>query len=152
MAQQADCIPAPGLDASAYGNVFGYICGQHPSICDGISANATAGIYGSYSPCNATDQLTYVLNGYYQKQGKESSACDFNGQANIRTPNKNSCGPLLPATTGDSGSNSSSSGGSSSDENSGVTSAPIAYISILGSSVIGIHIIVAVLAATATIM
>ena len=135
MVQQAECISAPGLQPSDYGDIFGYICGQDPSVCDGISVNATAGVYGSYSPCNATVQLTYVLNGYYQKQGKHSSACDFNGQAQVQTPSKSNC-TLLPPTTGGSGSNSSSSGGSGSDEDSGVTGAPIPYISTLGSVVV----------------
>ena len=136
MAQQAECVPASGLQLNDYGSIFGYICGQDASLCDGISANATSGVYGSYSPCNATDQLTYVLNAYYQQQGKASTACDFNSSAQVQTPSKNNCGPLPAATTGGSGSNSSSSGGSSSDEDSGVTSAPIASISTLGSMVV----------------
>uniref|UniRef100_L2FZ35 1,3-beta-glucanosyltransferase n=1 Tax=Colletotrichum fructicola (strain Nara gc5) TaxID=1213859 RepID=L2FZ35_COLFN len=80
------CTPKSGLKASAIGEMFGFICGADASACSGISANTSTGVYGAYSMCNAEQKLAFVLDTYYKNQKKASTACDFDGQAQVITP------------------------------------------------------------------
>jgi hypothetical protein len=73
-------------DAEAYGEVFNFICGAGDDYCAGIAHNATTGDYGALSGCNPKDQLAWVANQYYLGNGKQSSACDFNGAATTQAP------------------------------------------------------------------
>lgn len=83
MFESLSCKPAENLKVKDYGEIFGYICGQTPEACVGIMANATIGVYGAYSMCNAREQLGYVLDQYYQLQGYTTGACDFDGKAKL---------------------------------------------------------------------
>ncbi|KAF5497619.1 1,3-beta-glucanosyltransferase [Colletotrichum siamense] len=86
MVSSLSCTPKSGLKASAIGEMFGFICGADASACSGISANTSTGVYGAYSMCNAEQKLAFVLDTYYKNQKKASTACDFDGQAQVITP------------------------------------------------------------------
>jgi hypothetical protein len=89
------CVVSNSVDETDYGALFGYLCGQ--VSCAGISGNGTSGQYGSYSFCDAKDQLNYVLNLYYEQNNKADSACDFSGSASINKAavTSSSCAAVL---------------------------------------------------------
>lgn len=63
------------------GDLFGTVCGLDSSACAGIAHNATTGVYGAYSMCNATQQLSFALNAYAKAQSNFNNACDFSASA-----------------------------------------------------------------------
>ena len=64
--------------------------------CDGISTDATAGIYGPFSMCNAHSKLSLAMHQYYLNQNQVPTACDFKGNAKLQSPSANpSCLALL---------------------------------------------------------
>ncbi|RDW82563.1 hypothetical protein BP6252_03675 [Coleophoma cylindrospora] len=76
------CKTSSSLKASDVGTLFGQVCAYNNGRpCAGITTNTTTGVYGAYSMCNATEQLSYAFNAYYQEQGSSSQACDFAGNA-----------------------------------------------------------------------
>ncbi|OAQ77980.1 1,3-beta-glucanosyltransferase [Purpureocillium lilacinum] len=109
MVKTCECVPADGLAATSYSDIFDFICGKDASLCSGIQGNATTGKYGVYSMCDSKDQLAYALNAYYNDQKKAKDACSFKGQAKTQTATKNSnCSALASSP----GSNSTGSSGS----------------------------------------
>ena len=65
-------------------------------ICDGISTDATAGIYGTFSMCDAHSKLSFAMHQYYLNQNQVPTACDFKGNAKLKSPSANpSCSALL---------------------------------------------------------
>ena len=131
------CVPN-NVDPDSIGELFGVVCGLSKGVCDGITANATSGVYGAYGMCDATQQLGWALNSYYEQQkaaGNAASACDFSGSAKTQSPTSptGSCASLIneagnagtgtvtsqPSGTGSSGSGSGS-GSSSSHSSAGV--------------------------------
>merc|ERR1712000_13642 len=48
------------------------------------NGNATTGIYGAYSACDAKSKLTILLGMYYEALDNASDACDFDGQASTK--------------------------------------------------------------------
>ena len=68
-----------------YADVFNFICGANQDFCNGITRNATTGVFGGYSGCNPKDQLAWVANQYYLGNGKSSSACAFSGMATVQS-------------------------------------------------------------------
>lgn len=62
--------------------------------------------------CSDVDKLAYVLNAYYESQGKASTACDFNGKAQTQKASTGSgdCTKLAASSNTTSSSSSSSSG------------------------------------------
>lgn len=141
MVNASSCVPASGLKATAYGDIFDYICGKNASLCTDIEGNATTGKYGTYSMCASHDKLAIVLNAYYQNNGQSASACDFNGQAQTQTASKSSssCASLVPSTS----NNSSGSGG---NESYAVVGAPLSKV-FVGSVSMGMYMVVAILGA-----
>lgn len=91
----AACTLSDDVDEEDYGDLFGYLCGQ--VSCAGIQHNGTSGDYGSFSFCEPKDQLNYLLNLYYEKENKDSSACDFSGSASLRSnpTTASSCSAVL---------------------------------------------------------
>lgn len=133
MAKAAQCVVASSTDASDYGKIFDYICGSDQSLCDGINGNTSTGVYGGYSMCGDQDKLTYVLNQYYQKQNKDSTACDFNSSAQTQTASgtMDKCNELVASSNStSSGSGSGSSSGDGKDN--GALDAPIPGSWLLG--------------------
>lgn len=116
----AACVVKPTVSATAYGNVFNYICSQNPSACDGIASNATSGTYGAFGPCPANQQLNYVMNQYYASQSSAASACSFNGLAQVTSAAAPSgtCSQLLNAA-GAAGTGSVSAGKATGTATSG---------------------------------
>lgn len=77
------CVAKPNGNDTAVQSLFAEVCGLFQGVCNGITANATTGVYGAYSMCNATEQLSWAFNAYYQNQKgtQNNDACDFNGAA-----------------------------------------------------------------------
>jgi hypothetical protein len=130
MVSSLSCVANTGLSGNETASLFSTVCGLDNAACDGIAANATTGIYGAYSMCDAYSQLSFAFDQYYSNQGKASTACDFNGNAKTQSGStSSSCKSLLsqagtagtgtvttvptgtgsPAGSGSSGSSSSSS-------------------------------------------
>jgi 1,3-beta-glucanosyltransferase GAS1 len=79
----ANCVVASSVSSADYGTLFGYLCSMMD--CTGISGNGTSGVYGAYSFCDPTAQLNFLLNAYYESQGKSAAACSFSGSASINS-------------------------------------------------------------------
>jgi len=135
------CAANPNLSANNLSTLFGYICGDLGVDCSGINANGNApGQYGAFSPCNATVQLSWLMNKYYNSQNKVANACDFGGAATTRsaTPAQGTCSQLISeagvdgtgvvtstnglVSGGGSGNGSSGSGSSGSSSSSSAAS------------------------------
>jgi hypothetical protein len=86
MISSLTCVVSSNVASTDYGTLFGNVCGI--SSCAGIDSNATTGNYGAYSMCTAEQQLSYVLDQYYQEQvskGNGASACAFSGSATTQS-------------------------------------------------------------------
>ena len=124
------CVAKSGLSSQKIQSQFGFIC--DPSLgnnCGGVTANASTGVYGAWSMCNATQRLSWALNEYYLNQTatntRNTDPCDFSGTAQKVSPKPaSSCKSVLSQagaagtgsvtnaptpTGGSSGSGSSSS-------------------------------------------
>ncbi|KAM0456674.1 hypothetical protein ACHAO4_003705 [Trichoderma viride] len=134
MAKAAQCIVANSTDATDYGSIFNFICGSDQTLCDGINGNTSTGVYGGYSMCGDQDKLTYVLNQYYLKQNKDSTACDFNSSAQTQTASGtlDKCNELVGASNSSSSGSGSGSSGDGKDGNLGALNAPIPGSWVLG--------------------
>jgi len=92
------CAARTNLASTNISSLFGYICGDLAVDCSGINANGTyPGQYGAFSPCNATVQLSWLMNKYYDAQSKAAGACDFGGAATTQSAQAASgtCSQLL---------------------------------------------------------
>jgi uncharacterized membrane protein YgcG len=140
------CVP-DNVSTDDIGDLFSVVCGLGSNTCAGIDANATTGTYGAYGMCDATQQLGWALNDYYEQQvaaGNGASACDFSGSAKTQSPTSPSgtCATLIsqagnagtgtvtsqPSGTGSSGGSSSGSSGSGSSGSSGSSSSSSAGV------------------------
>ncbi|SCU86889.1 LANO_0C09494g1_1 [Lachancea nothofagi CBS 11611] len=121
MSQSLSCVVADDVSDDDYGDLFGIVCGMSSDLCDGITANGTAGSYGSYSFCNDKDKLSFVLNNYYQNNGKSKSDCDFSGSATLQSASTASACTSVLSQIGSAGTGSAS--GLSTFSNSGSSSA-----------------------------
>jgi hypothetical protein len=136
MVTSLSCVAISGLSGNETATLFSTVCGLDNSACDGIYTNGTTGVYGAYSMCSASQQLSFAFDQYYQNQKKASTACDFNGNAKIQLGStSSSCSSLLSrAGTAGTGivtatpTGTSSSSGSSSSSTSTKTSAGGAVI------------------------
>ncbi|CUM67148.1 uncharacterized protein PRCAT00004839001 [Priceomyces carsonii] len=128
IAKSLECVVADSVDEDDYGDLFGSVCGE--ISCDAINVNGKKGTYGKFSYCSTKDKLSYVLNAYYEKNGKKLSACSFKGSASINksASSAKSCSKKTSEATGNDSSSSGSSdsgsegSGSSSGSSSGSTS------------------------------
>lgn len=127
MLDSLTCTAKPGMSDEAAGELLNTVCTAE--LCEGIASNATTGKYGAYSMCNATQQIAFVFNAYYNSQSSanKGTACDFSGNATTQTAAKatGDCSSLLAqAGTAGTGSVSSSptSGGSSASGGSSSSS------------------------------
>ncbi|XWW92817.1 hypothetical protein V2A60_000744 [Cordyceps javanica] len=78
MADSLECVVDDSLDEKSYGDLFGNVCGN-AKICAGINGVTKLGNYGAYSMCTPKEKLSFVLDAYYQANGKSSSACGWKG-------------------------------------------------------------------------
>lgn len=157
------CVGASNLDSDAYGSLYGYICGENEAYCAGVTANATSGVYGSYSMCNSTQMLGYILDQYYQGQSSASDACDFSGSAITQAAaTATTCKSMLAsassanavaatATVGSSSTKGSSSSGSKSTSSSIAMPAAHRAMFSLGDLAIGAYMLVAMGAGVAMV-
>jgi len=132
MVSTLSCTAVSGIEDTEIGTLFSQVCGYNGGKpCIGIVKNTTTGVFGPYSMCNATQQLSYAFNAYYKEEGN-SQACDFNGKAQIvKAPgaasscsgiisSATSAAPASPTESGSgSGSGSSGSGAASSTSKKG---------------------------------
>ena len=139
MVQNLTCVAKSSVSTDAVPALFAAACDPKNGvdICDGITHNGTTGSYGAYSGCNATDQLSWAFNAYYQEQLSSNSAntdaCDFGGNATTRSPSAPSgvCSALVNQAGGVAGtgtvtsqpSGTGAAGGSGSGSGSGSASA-----------------------------
>jgi len=137
MVKSLSCVANSGISGNSSADLFDYVCGLDNAACKGIGKNATTGVYGAYSMCSSSQQLSFVFDQYYKSQGKASTACDFSGNAKIQTgATSSSCSSLLSqagtagtgtvtsAPTATGGSSSKSSGASTSKSAAGAVIVP----------------------------
>lgn len=98
MEESLECVLKDSVSEDDFSDLFDTVCGY--DACEGIAKNATSGEFGSYSVCDARQQLSFAFNAYYQRQkerGNAASACDFNGAARTKTSSKptGTCSGLL---------------------------------------------------------
>jgi 1,3-beta-glucanosyltransferase GAS1 len=159
MVKSLNCVAKPGVQDSAFGDLFSAACSTK-GVCDGIQANGSTGVYGAYSMCSPSEQLSWVFNQYYSANNKNSQACNFAGNATIQNPQTpaSSCQALLsqagPAGTGvvtSLPSGTGSSGGSSSSKKSeaGIMTVPQFNFGIL---TLGSYLLCAALSGAAMII
>lgn len=142
MVKSRECVPNSDLKEEDFGDIFNFICGSDEKACKAISGYPEKGVYGAYNMCSRKQQLAYVMDAYYQNQGKSSSACDHDGAATIQTAEtEDKCSDALdkadshnekvatastaadaPSETGTGSTGDSSSG---DDESFGIRSAPL---------------------------
>lgn len=128
MVSSLSCVANSGLSGNQTATLFSTVCGLDSSACNGITANATTGVYGAYSMCSASQQLSFAFNQYYMNQKSASTACDFGGNAKIRSGStSSSCKSMLnqagsvgtgTVTSVPTGTGSSSGAGGSSSASS----------------------------------
>lgn len=161
MYNSLSCVPAADLNGTAYGDLYGYICGEDSSYCAGVLTNATTGVYGSFSMCNSTQMLGYILDQYYQGQNSDASACSFDGSAATQAgstaatcktalASASSANAVAATATAGSTSTGSSSSGTSTSSSIAMPSVHKALFSI-GDLAIGVYMLVAMGAGAAMV-
>lgn len=161
MEDSLTCVVKDDVSSKEIGKLFGSVCGV--GDCSGIEKDSTKGKYGSYSMCKPKQQLSFVMNQYYQKQSKKgngASACDFKGAASTRKASKPSgtCKSLIKeagtAGTGTVTSNpTGGSGGSSSSTSSGAAGMAASPGSVkAGNWQLGAYLATAIFAGMAMIL
>ncbi|UKZ83884.1 hypothetical protein TrVFT333_011699 [Trichoderma virens FT-333] len=165
MQNTLSCVRSDSLDTKDYGDIFGFICGKNPAVCAGINGDASTGVYGAYSMCDDGAKLDYVLDAYYNSQQKASSACDFNGQAQVISAKgaASSCSAALAsasainkaaatATSPVGGGSTSGANGAATSTNAAVAGRPSANLLSLGELSVALYMGVAMLAGGAMIV
>ncbi|KAI9743304.1 MAG: 1,3-beta-glucanosyltransferase gas1 [Claussenomyces sp. TS43310] len=105
MVSSLSCVSASTISSNTTEDLFDYICGTDQEFCTGINANGTTGVYGAYSMCSSDQRLAFIMDQYYVKQGKASTACEFSGHGTTQSPSiAATCTSLLSAAgTGGTG-------------------------------------------------
>jgi hypothetical protein len=78
MYNSLDCVPVDNISDKQYTETFSYLGGKD-GVIDGVTGNATTGVYGAYSMCNKMQRLAFAMNRYYEVSGKSAKACGFGG-------------------------------------------------------------------------
>lgn len=86
MVASLTCSAKPGLSDDTVGALFAQVCGTK-GACDNIVGNATTGVYGAFSMCNATERLSNAFNTYYNglNAANKATGCDFGGNATLNS-------------------------------------------------------------------
>ncbi|KAI9822338.1 MAG: 1,3-beta-glucanosyltransferase gas1 [Pycnora praestabilis] len=172
MIQGLSCVAKSNINDTEVETLFGTVCGLSAGVCDAITPNGTTGIYGAYSMCNSTEQLSWAFNAYYLKQQNNPSACAFGGAGQTQasaTPTGN-CKSLLsqagtagtgtvtsaPTGTGSSGGSGSGSGSSGSSSSTATKKAAAGMVTVpsfdLGLLQLGAYVVGAVLTGAGMIL
>jgi hypothetical protein len=164
MVSSLSCVANSGLSGNQTADLFDTVCGLDDKACLGISANGTTGVYGAYSVCSASQQLSFAFNQYYLSQSKSSTACSFGGNAKVQSGSSSgNCGALVSAagaqgtgvvtaapTSGGSGTGSSgASTSSTSKAAAGVLTVPNVNLGLIG---LGMYVLVAGMAGMGMIL
>ncbi|KAH8661422.1 glycoside hydrolase family 72 protein [Tricladium varicosporioides] len=103
MVSSLSCVANSGLTGNQTASLFSTVCGLDSKACAGINANGTSGVYGAYSMCSASQQLSFAFDQYYKNQNKASTACAFGGNAKIQSGSTSSSCSSLIAQAGTAG-------------------------------------------------
>ncbi|KAH8635685.1 1,3-beta-glucanosyltransferase gas1 [Alternaria alternata] len=156
MHRSVSCAPSSRLNTSEYGEIFGFVCAESPSVCAGINTNTTTGVYGAYSMCNNTHKLAYVMDAYYLDQKSVRSAYDHDGKAEIiSTPSTApSCKSKLDraATATAAATGSSGVAGSGNGQSFGIANHRVQNVFSLGDIGISLYLAVATMIGESMIM
>ena len=116
MVDSLTCKAASGISDTKIATLFNEVCGYNGGKpCAGITKNATTGVYGAYSMCNSTEQLSYAFNAYYLEQSSASTACDFGGSAQVvKAVAASSCSSIISAATSSNPGSATGTGAASS--------------------------------------
>ncbi|EPE30783.1 (Trans)glycosidase [Glarea lozoyensis ATCC 20868] len=141
MVSSLSCTTKSSIDDLAVGQLFSTVCGLPGNPCKNVIGNATTGVYGAYSMCNATERLANAFDTYYQglSATNKATGCDFGGNATLvsKPAVGASCSSAIASATAaagaaaSGGSSGSSSGGASSSASTSKSDAPN---SIVGAS------------------
>lgn len=156
MYESLSCVPSSSLNDTAYGDIFGYICGEDASLCAGIETNATTGVYGAYSMCSSKQMLGYILDQYYQSQDSSSDSCDFDGSATTQKASSNSsCKAKLASASSANAIAATATGASTSTASASSSSlaTPMSMKSVfsVGELAIGLYVVMAMAAGGAMV-
>ncbi|KAF5865960.1 1,3-beta-glucanosyltransferase gas1 [Aspergillus alliaceus] len=165
MEEGLTCVVKDSVSEKDFGKLFGTVCGNE-GVCDGLAHNPKKGKFGAYSMCSPRQQLSFVMDQYYQKQSKENqaSACDYKGAASTKKSSKptGTCSSLLEqagsAGTGSVSSKPTGSGGGGSSSSSSSTSDSAAGLMLSPRSVhvgvwqIGAYVVTAIATAAGMIL
>jgi hypothetical protein len=126
MVASLSCVASSTLNGTVIGELFGQVCGYPGNPCSGVARNATTGVYGAWSMCNATAQLSNAFDTYYKGQKSSASACNFGGSAAVVKPAaaaSNCASVIAQATASNPVTGSTGTAASSSKKNdaSGLT-------------------------------
>lgn len=83
LSDSSSCVLSDDVDEDDYGKLFGTLCGEMQDTCKAINSNGTSGVYGSFAACSPKQQLSYLINEYYNANGQDKDACDFSGSASL---------------------------------------------------------------------
>ncbi|CAG8952520.1 hypothetical protein HYFRA_00009624 [Hymenoscyphus fraxineus] len=103
MVASLTCTANSGLTGNQTAELFASVCGMDPKACAGIQANGTTGVYGAYSMCTGSQQLSWAFDQYYKNQNRASTSCSFNGNAKLQTGSVSSSCTALLAEAGSDG-------------------------------------------------
>ncbi|KAK2781297.1 1,3-beta-glucanosyltransferase gas1 [Emmonsiellopsis sp. PD_33] len=85
MVKSLSCTAKEGIDEEELGGLFSSVCGtMNEKACLGFATDPTKGEYGAYSMCNPVEQLSHAFNTYYELNDRDSTACDFDGAAELQ--------------------------------------------------------------------
>lgn len=145
MFNSLSCVPSSSLSVKSYGDIFGFICAKQPNACAGISKNTTTGIYGAYLMCNATQQLGYAMDQYYNALNKASGACDFQGQAALRNAGSvdSKCSASLASASSAIQAAATATGSGSSSSSNVAAPVPMRNLFTMGDVAVGLYVVVA---------
>ena len=126
MISNLTCIAKSGLSDDTIESQFNYVCDPSKGdYCSGVTANGSTGVYGAFSMCSASEQLSYAFNQYYLNQTatnpQNTSPCDFSGNGQKVAPKPASSCKAVISQAGAAGTGS-------------ITNAPTATGSTTGSS------------------
>ncbi|KAJ2395670.1 40S ribosomal protein S27 [Coemansia sp. RSA 2603] len=120
-------VPTSTDDLASFGksvgNIFGTVCADVD--CGDVSTDATKGVYGKYSFCNAVERVSWVMNAWYVEQRGVDGSCDFGGFAQTTKAtlkDDSTCSDQKDSSTSSGGSSSSKNGDEDSDSSSSKSS------------------------------